>query len=233
MKLRHPVNPNLTLTNASTWRGLPVLTNHGPLIIEYLEAAYGVMMRSLQDHPRTFGIRFDVHFPEGWCCPEGAAISAFIDALKARIEADLKRRQKRRKDGRALQCRLRYFWVKEKARAALPHYHVFVFLNKDVYFKLGNFQVHAYPGWDDMPPEPPKVNMAERIRAAWGSALGLPSFMARGLVHFPPKCCYHLDINAPDFEHRFKEAFLRASYFAKTDTKHYGDGFNNFGCSRR
>lgn len=232
MRLRHPHNSNLTLTYDSNWRGLPVLTSHGPLIREYLDAILGVMSRSLEDHPRTFGLRFDLHFPEGWPYPEGQAISQFNEALKSRIEADLRRRQRRRKDGRELRCRIRFVWVKEQYQSNSPHYHLFVFLNRDAYFSLGRFHGREHPSWEDMPEEPSRTNMAERIHAAWASALGLPPAMVRGLVHFPLNCCYWLDVNAPGFEGRFKEAFFRASYFAKVDTKQYGDGSNKFGCSR-
>jgi hypothetical protein len=231
MRLRHPDNHNLIYHSGSTWNGLPVLDKHVPLIHSYLSSIHEVMQRAVQEHPRTFGVRFDLHFPSGWNALDGDAISRFIDSLKAQIAADLHRRRQERKDGRVHPCRLRYVWVKEQDASAAPHYHVFIFLNRDAYFSLGNFQVQQTV-WEDMPPAQGKANMAERIQKGWASALGLPLLMARGLVHFPVKCCYSIDANSPDFEEMFKDAFRRASYFAKAHSKCYGDGSNKFGCSR-
>lgn len=116
--------------------------------------------------------------------------------------------------------------------SAAPHYHVFIFLNRDAYFTLGSYKAAGQPVWDDVPPEPARANMAERINNAWASALWLPPYMARGLVHFPANACHSLDANTPDAAKRFRDAFNRASYFAKAETKHYGDGSNKFGRSR-
>lgn len=231
MRLRHPDNHNLPYHSDSTWNGLPVLDKYVPLIRPYLSSIHEVMQRAVQEHPRTFGVRFDLHFPVGWNALDGDTISRFIDSLKAQIAADLYRRRQERKDGRVHPCRLRYVWVKEQDASAAPHYHVFIFLNRDAYFSLGNFQVQQTV-WEDMPPAPGKANMAERIHKAWASALGLQSLMVRGLVHFPLKCCYTIDANSLNFEEQFHEAFQRASYFAKARTKRYGDGSNKFGCSR-
>lgn len=231
MRLRNPDNHNQTYHQDSTWNDLPILNKHEPLIQSYLSTIHEVMRRAVQEHPRTFGVRFDLHFPVGWNAPEGDTISRFIDSLKAQITADLHRRSQERKDGRVLPCRLRYVWVKEQDNSSAPHYHVFAFLNRDAYFSLGNFQVNQAI-WEDMPPEPSRANMAERIHKAWASALGLQSLMVRGLVHFPIRCCYTIDANSLNFEEQFNKAFKRGSYFAKARTKRYGDGSNKFGSSR-
>ena len=232
MRRRHSDNHNLTYHTGGIWNGLPVLTNRGPLLEPYLKSIRDVMVRALQEHPRTLGIRFDLHFPVGWNGPEGEVISRFIESLKARIDADLNRRRQERKDGRVHPCRLRYFWVKEQGVSAVPHYHVFIFLNRDAYFTLGSYKAAGQPVWDDVPPEPARANMAERIINAWASALWLPPCMVRGLVHFPANACHSVDVNAPDVADQFQDAFNRASYFAKAETKHYGDGSKKFGCSR-
>lgn len=134
---RHPDNNNLTYHTGELWNGLPVLTKRGPLLEPYLESIRDVMVRALQEHPRTLGIRFDLHFPVGWSGQEGEVISRFIESLKAHIAADLNRRLQERKDGRVHPCRLRYVWVKERGLSAVSHYHVFIFLNRDAYFTEG------------------------------------------------------------------------------------------------
>lgn len=232
MLIRHPFNPNLTLHYGNTWRGLPVVGKYSPFINEYLESILDTMNLAVNDYPRLFPLRFDLHFPEGWEEEGGAAITRFMASLRAKIEADLIRRQRQRKDGRQLTCRLRFIWVKERSTSLWSHYHVFVFLNRDAYFTLGNFRSVKWLPGEDMPTPDERMNMAVRIRDAWGSALGLNSAMAAGLVHFPDNCSYSLDINRASFWQDFGDVFHRASYFAKMDTKHYGDGTNKFGCSR-
>lgn len=231
MPIRHPFNPNLTLHYGDTWRRLPVLGKHSPFINEYLEAILQTMMLSAKDYPRLFPLRFDLHFPVGWD-DDGAAISRFMASLKAKIEADLHRRQRQRKDRRKISCRLRFVWVRERATSLLPHYHVFIFLNRDAYFTLGNFKSVKWLPGDDMPLPDERMNMAVRIKEAWGSALGVPFAADAGLVHFPGNCSYSLDINSPSYWQDFGDVFQRASYFAKVDTKHYGDRSRNFDCSR-
>lgn len=232
MSNRHPLNPNLTLHYGNTWRGLPVLGKYAPLVIEYLERILETMNFAVKDQSRTFPLRFDLHFPMGWDDEGGEAMSRFIASLKAKIEADLNRRERQRKDKRQISCRLRFIWVKERSSSLRSHYHVFVFLNRDAYFTLGNFRSVKWLPGDDLPPPNERMNMAVRIRDAWGSSLGLPAAMAAGLVHFPENCSYSLDINSPSFWQDFNDVFQRASYFAKVDTKHYGDRSRNFGCSR-
>lgn len=232
MQIRHPSNPNLTLHYGNTWRGLPVLGAYSPLINEYLESIYDTMLHAVRDYSRVFPMRFDLHLPVGWEDGDGSALSRFQASLKAKIEADLKRRAKERKDNRVIECKLRFVWAKERSTSTNSHYHVFVFLNRDAYFTVGNFSTVKWLPGDDMPPPNERMNMATRIIGSWGSALGLPPEMAVGLVHFPKNASYSLDINKPSFWQDFGDVFQRASYFAKSATKHYGGHGRNFGCSR-
>jgi hypothetical protein len=232
MPIRHPTNPNLTLHYGDTWRGLPVLGKYSPFINEYLESIYETMMLAIKDYSRVFPLRFDLRLPVGWEDNNGAAISRFLASLKAKIEADLRRRAKERKDNRYIDCRLRFCWVKERSQSTNSHYHVFVFLNRDAYFTVGNFRKVKWLPGDDTPLPDERMNMATRIIGAWGSALGLPPEMAVGLVHFPENAAYSLDINKASYWQDFGDVFQRASYFTKMDTKHYGDHGRNFGCSR-
>lgn len=66
MPIRHPFNPNLTLHYGNTWRGLPVVGKYSPFINEYLESILDTMNLAVNDYPRLFPLRFDLHFPEGW-----------------------------------------------------------------------------------------------------------------------------------------------------------------------
>lgn len=232
MRKRHPSNPNLTLHEGDTWRGLPVLGKYSPLIWEYLESIHDTMKLAIKDYRRLFPLRFELRLPVGWEDNDGSVISRFMASLKAKIEADLRRRAKERKDKRRIECRLRFIWVKERKRSASFHYHVFVFLNRDAYFTSGNFRTVKWLPGDDMPFLDERVNMATRVMGAWGSALGLPSYLTVGLVHIPENASYSLDVNKPSYWQDFCDVFRRASYFAKMDTKHYGNHGRNFGCSR-
>lgn len=232
MPIYHPHNRNLTFHEGNTWRGLPVLGKYSPMINEYLESIHETMMCAVRDYPRIFALRIDLHFPVGWDDEGGAAISAFIASLKAKIAADLNLRKRERKDNRGLECRLRYVWVKERSDSLNPHYHVFLFLNRDAYFTLGNFRTAKWLPGDDLPLLDERMNMAVRIMDAWASALGIPSYMTGGLVHFPENPAYSLNSNSKSFWQDFSDVFQRASYFAKVDTKHFGDHGRNFGCSR-
>lgn len=131
-----------------------------------------------------------------------------------------------------LECRPSFVWAKERSDSLNLHYRVFLFLNRDAYFNLENFRTVKWLPGDDLPLPDERMNMAVRIRDAWGSALGLPSSMAGGLVHFPENPAYSLNINSKSYWQDFMDVFQRASYFAKVATKHYGDHGRNFGCSR-
>ena len=100
-----------------------------------------------------------------------------------------------------------------------PHYHLCLFFNGNAYSSLGNYEL----GRD---------NMFNRIHKAWASALKGDTSFVQGLVSIPYNPCYRLNSNAADFEVTFRALFYRLSYFAKVDTKLFGDGSHCFGCSR-
>lgn len=227
-------NPNLTLHEGETWHGLPLNSGQGPLIDQYLLGIHETMFNAVREYPRTCAMRFDLHYPAGGQDPQGRHISRFIASLNAQLEADALRRKKARKDRRAHPCRLRYVWVKEQATALLPHYHVFVFVNRDAYFCLGDFrQRHGLkPDDSDIPSCGGRENMAERIVQAWASSLSISTIRAWDLVHFPRRPVHSIDANSPSAGQEFALTFQRASYFAKARTKQYGDYSRCFGRSR-
>jgi len=110
--------------------------------------------------------------------------------------------------------------VKERNIALKDHYHVLLLLNRDTYHCLGDFAAE-------------EGNMAARIKKAWASALGCDQTDIGGLVHFPKNPVYCVDANSGSFEQEYQALFHRVSYFAKAETKNYGDRSRAFGCSRQ
>jgi hypothetical protein len=235
--MRHPLNRNLVLTSKCTWQGFPILEHRGTVVVNYLQRIYEVIQKAINVHPRTCAFRCDLRFPVYGCEPDTAVISRFIESLKAQMKSDELRKIKEQK--RVHPNQLRYIWVKECDSANNWHYHVCLFVNRDVYFTLGLYG--NLPVYDDSNRDVPftqtveaveRKNMAERIRVAWASALGMTRDSTVGLVHFPTNSTYHLNVNAEDFKEVYQALFSRVSYFAKSETKHYGDRTNNFGSSR-
>ncbi|MCG8391801.1 MAG: inovirus Gp2 family protein [Pseudomonadales bacterium] len=228
MKHRHPHNPNLTLIEGTEWNGLPLLPKHSPYIEPYLERTLETMKRAVDRYRRTTAIRFDLRIPADALEPDSNVISRFFESLQAKVNAHQLR--KARQGQRVRSCELRYVWVREQNSSHHRHYHCCILLNGDAYRYLGAFSRN-----DDR--EEGKMvaaeNMAGRIRSAWCSALRLTWTDGQGLVHFPPKRIYHIDVNSTEVLGQYVDLFRRLSYFAKASTKCYGDGSNSFGCSRR
>ena len=230
MAQRHPYNRKLTLFDGAEWHGLPVLTGRGPLIENYLERSHKVLQDAVEEYPRTCLIRCDLRVHQDRSEPDTTVISRFLASLQAQIDADANRKWMACK--RVHPCKLRHIWAREQGSSVHSHYHVALLLNRDAYFSLGDFRNRA-PGPQRENPAEGSVtrNMADRIRKAWASALGLRPEEAAGLVHFPENPVYRIDANSPDFGQQFASAFYRVSYLTKAATKHYGDGHNSFGCS--
>lgn len=233
MSKRHPNNSNLHLHYEDTWNGLPVYTGRGPLILNYLIQMYETLSLSIHQYPSTCAIFFVLRFPAYWSDSDAKVISRFIDSLKSQIENDLLSRQRAGK--RVHHTRLRYVWVKERDGALNFHYHVAIFVNRETYFTLGNIKSRTDSSWDDYPyclEARDRVNMADRIIGAWASALNCRHDQAVGAVHFLENGVYKIDRNSPGYVQQFQNVFYRLSYFAKKETKEYGDRSNSFGCSR-
>jgi hypothetical protein len=227
-------NPNLTLHTENHYNGYPVLTSRGPLIEEYLEAILSTLGNALEDYSRVCVMLFVLRFPADSDAPDTAVISRFIDSLKAQIRADQDRKQ--RLDKRVHPCNLRYVWVKERDTPIHDHYHVAIIVNRDAYFTLGRFKtgvVTDYWGRPEATDTEAELNMSDRIKRAWASALGLDLWEADGLVHFPKNPTYRIDGRHPCGPGELADAFQRLSYFAKAQTKHFGDHAKSFGCSRK
>ena len=179
---------------------------------------------AVNEHHRTIAIRCDLHFPNNYISDgTSTPVSRFIASLRAQIEAA--DQAKRREDMRVHPCTLRYVWVREWNNARLWHYHVVLFFNKDRFFGLGRFK-------SDFDEVAEQINLSDRIQKAWASALSIYPSHVIGLVHFPQNPTCFLDSGSLDFGNQYLRLYERLSYFAKEETKYYGDGKNNFGCSR-
>lgn len=221
MQKRHSSNTNLTVISNGLYQGFSVYPK--PLSAQYLDAILRTMQATLNEHPRTLMVRFDLHLPHLNFCDSPAiydstVISKFFKSLDAKIEHD--RNIKRQEGKRVHPCTMRHVWARERADAVTDHYHVAIFLNNDAYSHLGDYNRNGR-------------NLSTKIVEAWASALGLDEYVARNLVHFPVDTpVYYINRNAADYPQTFASAFYRLSYLAKLETKYYGDRSRSFGCSQ-
>jgi hypothetical protein len=130
--------------------------------------------------------------------------------------------EKNRNSSKVYPNRVRYIWVREQHQSDRQHYHVFIFLNQENYKDLNNSNILRH-------------RLAGKIQEAWCSALKeMPVDVFKTLVHFPEHCVYyiHTDRQQQEVEEDRGEVIYRASYLAKDKTKHYGNGYRSFGCSK-
>ena len=168
---------------------------------EYQIIIFNTILKALEDHPRLMAIRFDLRFPliETEAEIDPRVITRFFASIKAKICADLKRKEKAW--GRKLSCAVNYVWVREYGDVnERKHYHVLLFVNKDVYYSLGDYVATV-------------GNLSAMIRQAWCSATRLthPDFFS--LVNFGKT--FYLDRNSINIEQQIHEVVVCASYLAK------------------
>lgn len=217
MSKRHTENANLVLYTQPHYKGFPVITSHGPLIENYLDRIYETIHCALREHPRVVGFRVDLRLPLNYEDLDTRIISRFIESLKAQIKAD--QMKSARMGSRKHFSRVRYVWVREQNSSQSWHYHVLILFNQDAYKWLGRY-------------DKDEGNMSARIKRAWASALGWPLEQCKALVHFPDNPVYRINTNAAPYIIGLPDLFYRVSYFAKVNTKHYGDFSKQFGSSR-
>ncbi len=95
-----------------------------------------------------------------------------------------------------------------------------LFLNKDVYFCLGDVTNDS-------------GNLSSMIKGAWASALGIEYFEVKSSVHFLSNSTYYIYKEKESYQETYRQCFYRLSYLAKTDTKIYSNGLKNFSTSRK
>lgn len=184
---------------------------------EYQTINFNTILKALASHPRLMVIRCDLRFPlvETEAETDSRVITRFFASLKAKINADLKRKEK---DWcRKLSCVLNYVWVREYGDVnGRKHYHVLLFVNKDVYRLLGDYLAAS-------------GNLSAMIKQAWCSATRLnhPDFFT--LAHFGG--VFYLDKNRSDISEKVQKVLDCANYLAKNITKRYGDGERSIGSS--
>lgn len=202
------------LHTSSSFNGYPVQNKYQPLMESNLQINELVLMKALSYHKRTCALRFDLKLPLNCSHREDKLISKFFDSLRARIKTDIG--NKNIGGGRNKKCTLSYLWVNEVSRSLSSHFHVVIFLNLDIYNCFGSLTTT-------------KGNMFSRIKAAWASALGLAFEEASGLIHVPDNAIYKININADNYVQQVQNILYRLSYFAKVQTKPFGEGsYNRF-----
>lgn len=215
--IRHPKNHNLTLLNQSMFQGLPVYTNRGPLVLEYLERSKKVIDRAHEDYGRVFAFRVDLRFPSGCCAlylNDNRVMERFFASFKDKIRHN--RNRAHESNPYAHDSVVRYIWCRELGQHGIPHYHVVILLNNDAFCTLGRYELGG-------------ANIFNRLHEAWASALKRSVEGVVGLVELPSNPFYLLRRNDPETMAAF---FFRVSYLCKADTKCYGEGVHAFGTSR-
>lgn len=183
----------------------------------YIQKINHTIRKSLLTCNRITAIRVDLRFPSEdiFYFSDSRVITRFFESLKAKIDADLKRKNKAWKRNHS--CPLFYVWVREFGEINnKKHYHVILLLNKDVYWGLGDFIKT-------------EGTLYALIQQAWCSAIGVNE---RYLVHIPDNAVTWLDNNNANNESSIFELNQRCRYLAKEHTKYYDDGERSFGCSR-
>lgn len=199
--------------------------SHGEHVLDYWLKINSLLEALTNRYPRVIAVRTDYHFPsivdngDNICCfpnLEPGVISRTRNSLTAKLEADKNRKESAGK--RVFSSPLFMIWAKEYSKSGKCHYHTCLLFNKDAYYHLGDYIQ------DD--------NLRGMITGAWYSALGLELDDHPGLVHFPDNCRYVLDTNSPDFQKHYQELLGRLDYLTKVESKIFGEGDRNFGCSR-
>ncbi|HHA2330070.1 TPA: inovirus Gp2 family protein [Enterobacter ludwigii] len=198
---------------------------HGNHIISYRDNIATVINNAIHQFSKTMALRVDLHYPkildngDTVCCfhnLEPGAISRFINSLKAILAASENRRVCA--GIRIKPNSIRQLWAREYTQSGKCHFHTCLFFNKDAYYHLGH---HEHSG-----------TLTNMITRAWYSALNLEPEDCRNLVHFPENSRYVLNVNDPDFDIVYNDLLTRLDYLTKLDTKIFGEGDRNFGCSR-
>jgi len=203
-----------TLVYGSSYEGYPLMEDKGPFVKNCLDKIIDVMNASLDEHPRTFAVRFDLRLPSSLeVFSESRLIDRFISSLKSKVQ-HARARASRHSD-RTHTTSVRYVWAREIGNRGRPHYHFVTFLNRDAFNSLGRY-------------ERGRDNLFNRISEAWASALDITAEDTTGLAEIPRNAIYRIRADDLDSQDKF---FYRASYLAKEATKVMGHR-QRFGGSR-
>lgn len=200
----------------------------------YLRTFYRVIDNAITEYPRTMLVFVILRMPHSLYddipgpvvySQQAKLLSRFIDSLKAKLRAHVKRT---RKEGR--RCHptgLRYFWVRETGpESQHEHYHAGLLVNKDTFSSLGRFHSEVN-------------NLGSYIEEAWLSGLGLSVDDVADmqeyetLVHFPNHPLYYLDCNSATYNEVWRDIAPRLEYHAKDYSKDYSRYIRSIGYSLR
>ncbi len=169
----------------STYQGLPTLRSLDELNCDYLDTIRNPMDKAVDEYPRVFAVRFDLHQPalDAFDCLSRDEVfgnnalsirrtylaTRFIQSFKAKLKAH---EQKARREGtRVYPCTVRFVWVRERDKSPHDHYHFVLLLNRDRFWILGDSKKTGSLAWT--------------ITSAWASALNCEVDTIRRLVHYP------------------------------------------------
>lgn len=146
-------------------------------------------------------------------------ITRFTASLRSQLEAQAARKADEKV--RTHPCKLRYLWVLEQNKSALPHYHLILVLNKDAHNYLGKVDGNK------------SIGLIKLIQEAWCRALGVSYDEHCTLVHVPRNACTHLSgAEVSDRSRRYWDWLMHACYLAKRFTKLTGAARRSFGSSQ-
>lgn len=213
---RHSLDPNLWIYNGHYYKGMPLIWQQAPFIYNYLQRIDETILGALTDHASIMAVRVDLRLPAQFDWKDDPNLrpvfSRFIASLKAKIEA--REAQAKREEKRFHSTKVHYVWTREFNQEGKPHYHCMLFLNKQTFLGLGEFN-------------PNSRSLYSMISAAWANALRMDQGLADGLIHIPENPIYRINRRE-----KYAELFYRISYFAKLATKQFGTKSHNFGASR-
>lgn len=204
------------------------LAAHKPLDEQILASLERVLDNAFADYRELALIRIDLRFAQAELQPDmpvcfqhtdPQVITRFIASLKSQLSEQARR--KKSQGIRTYPCRLRYLWVLEQHKSALPHYHLILVLNKDAHAFLGKVDGNQSTG------------LIRLIQEAWCRALGLAYDMHCSLANVSGKACTHLSReDASVRSERYWDWLYRACYLAKLYTKFTGAARRTFGASQ-
>ena len=219
--IRNPFNRNQRLYNQATFQGVPLWKQHGPYSEQHLHALLRTFKSALDDHPRTLAVRFDLKVPvAGMPVSAKTPMERFISSVQERINTKIKQKQKQGK--RWHPCNVRYVQkVEQTPDAVHEHYHVVLFVNNDMFMRVG----HLAPGDNS--------ELAVIIREAWHNVVGVSEYTTECLIHGSTPSYYRLKGPLNYFDPDHQKALRHFSYLCKEKTTLYRRGRPAFTTSRK
>ncbi len=193
-----------------------------PHIKHYKTKILEVVDRALECHPRTFAVRVDLHLDTDPIFGYTNLMKSFMASVESQVTAYLDRKAKQW--GQSRTNELRYCWVKEQWKSDVPHYHVILFFNRNVFWKLGDYESTN--------------SLAYIIKNAWAVALygrGANVFEYGRLAEIADKNgspIYWLDKHGR-YEERERFERYAVSYLCKNKSKNISRESRSFGYSYR